>query len=199
VRSSKHGLCDSLAGEEGKDMDRRNFVLGAGSAAVGLAATDSAMGEAPDADGVSHTAASIHQEVAFAAKPARVFTVLTTAAAFDRVVRLSAAMTSAMSSSLGSAPTQIDARPGGAFVLFGGYITGRNIELVPDTRIVQAWRVGSWDAGLYSIARFELSPSEGATRLVFDHTGFPSRAAEHLAGGWHANYWQPLAKVLAEP
>jgi activator of HSP90 ATPase len=183
--------------EEGRGMDRRNFVLGAGGAAVGLAAADNAMGEGADADQISHTAASIHQEVAFAAKPSRVYVVLTDATAFDRVVRLSAAMTSVMSTSLGTAPTQIDARPGGAFVLFGGYITGRNIELVPDTRIVQAWRVGSWDAGLYSIARFQLSPSQGGTRLVFDHTGFPDRAAEHLAQGWHANYWQPLAKVLA--
>lgn len=98
---------------------------------------------------------------------------------------------------LGSAPTEIDARPGGAFRLFGGYISGRNVELVSDLRIVQAWRVGDWDAGLYSIAKFALAGADGGTRLLFDHTGFPSEAADHLAKGWYANYWEPLAKILA--
>ncbi|HEY3637058.1 MAG TPA: SRPBCC domain-containing protein [Rhizomicrobium sp.] len=106
-------------------------------------------------------------------------------------------MTSAMSSALGSAPTAIDARPGGAFVLFGGYITGRTIEIVPDVRLVQAWRVGNWEPGVYSIARFALSAANGGTKLEFDHTGFPSDDADHLAKGWYGNYWEPLAKVLA--
>ena len=62
---------------------------------------------------------------------------------------------------LGTAPTQIDARPGGAITLFGGYITGFNLELVSDTRLVQAWRSGAWKPGEYSIARFVLEPQGG--------------------------------------
>jgi uncharacterized protein YndB with AHSA1/START domain len=181
-------------------VDRRNFSMGAGSVAAGLALAGNSIAQAGAVgDEISHTNAAIHQEVAFAAKPGRVFAVLTLANEFDRVVRLSGAMSSAMRSELGSAPTAIDARPGGAFVLFGGYITGRNIEIAPDSRLVQAWRSESWDAGIYSIARFALSGSGTGTRLIFDHTGFPSDAADHLAKGWYANYWQPLAKVLASP
>ena len=94
-------------------------------------------------------------------------------------------------------PAEISREVGGGFALFGGYITGRHIELVPNERIVQAWRVGSWDPGVYSIAKFELAEQGSGTKIVFDHTGFPKGAGEHLAAGWKAHYWEPLAKLLA--
>jgi activator of HSP90 ATPase len=76
-------------------------------------------------------------------------------------------------------------------------LLGDNVELVPGQRIVQAWRAGSWDPGVYSIAKFELVEQGSATKIVFDHTGFPKGAAEHLASGWKEHYWEPLAKLLA--
>jgi activator of HSP90 ATPase len=175
---------------------RRHVSICAGGAVALLgaspgAAQTQAVGE------ISHSSAAIHQEVVFAAAVARVFRTLTVAEEFDKVVRLSAAMNSDMKKVLGAAPTAIDAREGGAFSLFGGYITGRFLELVPDVRIVQAWRSGSWKAGFFSIARFGLMPQGPGSKLVFDHTGFPSDAAQHLAQGWHQNYWQPLAESLA--
>jgi activator of HSP90 ATPase len=144
---------------------------------------------------LSHSAESIHQEVVFSASPARVYEALTKTKQFDSVARLGAAMKSGMS--LGTKPTTISRVVGGYFSLFGGHIVGRQIELVPNKRIVQAWRVANWDAGVYSIARFELSEQGSATRLVFDHTGFPEGQAAHLAEGWRGNYWEPLAKYLA--
>jgi len=54
-----------------------------------------------------------------------------------------------------------------------GYIVGRHIELVPHELIVQAWRVGNWNRGVYSLVRFELLDLSPGTRIVFDHTGFP--------------------------
>ena len=76
-------------------------------------------------------------------------------------------------------------------------IAGRNLELVPNERIVQAWRVGNWDPGVYSVAKFELKPEGSGTRLVFDHSGFPEKEKDHLESGWKANYWDPLQKHLA--
>ncbi len=175
-------------------LNRREFA--AASLAAGALSAGSATAK-PD-DGISRNNAAIHQEVTFHAEPKRIYRILTTAPEFDRVVQLSGAMNGPMRGRLGAAPTTIDAQPGGAFVLFGGYVTGRNIELVPDTRIVQAWRAGSWGEGLYSIAHFALVPEAGGTRIVFDHAGFPSEAAAHLAEGWHMNYWEPLAKYLAQ-
>jgi uncharacterized protein YndB with AHSA1/START domain len=183
------------------DVSRRNFSarMGAFVAGVGLAMipeTKAATAPADLAAEITHSHPAIHQEIVFAADPARVYQTLTLASGFDRVVQLSAAMNSMMKSTPGKVATQIDARAGGAFALFGGYITGYNLELVPNTRIVQAWRVGNWPPGVFSIAKFALSENGTTTTLSFDHTGFPDEAAEHLAEGWHVNYWEPLAKVL---
>jgi activator of HSP90 ATPase len=97
-----------------------------------------------------------------------------------------------------SHPAKIGREPGGAISLFGDYITGRQIELVANKRIVQAWRTASWGPGIYSIVRFDLVEQGEATKVILDHTGFPSGTAEHLAAGWKANYWEPLQKLLAE-
>jgi len=78
-----------------------------------------------------------------------------------------------------------------------GKLTGLQIELVPNERIVQVWRAGGWDPGEYSIAKFQLVEQGSGTKLAFDHTGFPKGAGEHLAAGWRMNYWEPLEKFLA--
>jgi activator of HSP90 ATPase len=124
---------------------------------------------------------NIHQEVLFAASPVHVYRAIVDAAEFSKVT---------------GAPTQGSAAEGAAFSAFGGHITGRYIELVPGTLIVQAWRAKTWPAGTYSISRFELRQEGEKTRLVFDHDGFPADLREHLAEGWQQNYWEPLRKYL---
>ena len=94
-------------------------------------------------------------------------------------------------------PATIDASAGGAFSMFGGLIQGRNIELVVNQRIVQAWRPASWDPGVYSAVRFELKPGGAGTSLTFDHSGFASGLYDHLDWGWKNRYWGPLKKYFA--
>lgn len=137
---------------------------------------------------------AIHQEVYLDAPPERVYAALTDGKQFQQVVLLSGAVQSGMVKA--TQPAHIASEAGGAFAIFGGFVTGRQIELVRDARIVQAWRPGDWPAGVYSIARFDLQKRGSGTLLVFDHTGFPAGAGEHLAQGWKMNYWQPLARFL---
>ena len=99
--------------------------------------------------------------------------------------------------SMKNEPTQISPDVGGTFSLFAGHIVGRHIELVPNRRVVQAWRVVVWDPGKYSIAKFELTEQGSGTKLVFDHTGFPEGQAEHLASGWKEHYWDLMEKYFA--
>ena len=172
---------------------RRQMISGV-VIAFGSAALGSSRAWAGSEEEISHAAESIHQEPVFKASRKRVFEALTDTKQFDKVVQLSAAMKSGMPA--GAAPTQISHEAGGAFSLFGGYVTGRHIELVPNERIVQAWRAGSWDPGVYSIAKFQLVEQGSGTKIVFDHGGFPKGKAEHLAEGWKINYWEPLEKFL---
>lgn len=177
-------------------LTRRSFAKRLTTSAVVLAIPRALVREAePQSDlGISHTAVSIHQESLLKATPVRVYAALTDAGQFDGVAKLSAAM---KSMSLNSNPSVISADAGGAFALFGGYVSGRQIELVPNTRIVQVWRAGSWKAGEYSLVRFELTGQGSNTKLTLDHTGFPEGEAQHLAEGWLGNYFQPLAKYLS--
>jgi len=94
-------------------------------------------------------------------------------------------------------PAAIDPAPGGAFNMFGGLIVGRNVELVPNQRIVQAWRPTHWDPGVYSLVHFEFKPRGAETMLIFDHTGFPAGEYDHLDSGWQSHYWEPLKKFFA--
>jgi activator of HSP90 ATPase len=94
-------------------------------------------------------------------------------------------------------PATIDPTAGGAFSQFGGLIVGRNIELVPNQRIVQAWRPSHWEPGIYSIVHFEFNPRAAETTMIFDHTGFPAGDYDSLDFGWHSHYWEPLKKFLA--
>jgi uncharacterized protein YndB with AHSA1/START domain len=123
---------------------------------------------------------NIHQEVQFAAAPQRIYAALTDSAQF-------AALT--------EAPAEIGHGEGAAFSCFGGMITGRNVEMIPGQRLVQAWRAGTWEPGIYSIVRFELAADGAGTRLVFDQAGFPTDMAEHLEGGWKKMYWDKLAAI----
>ena len=168
------------------------------AAARGLAGADAGSNAAilAEEDGVSHGAASIRQQVQFSGSPHRIYEALLDEEQFDKIVRVSAA--AAFATRAGAAPTHIERRVGGAFSLFGGYITGLQIEMVPDLRVVQVWRAGGWDAGAFSIARFELARAGPATQLTLEHRGFPDDQAANLAAGWHHNYWEPITKFLAQ-
>jgi activator of HSP90 ATPase len=130
---------------------------------------------------------AIHQGIEFKANPQRVYEALIDSKRFIAFT---------------GSPAEIEPQAGGAFSCFGGIITGRNVELVPNERIVQAWRVKFWPEGVYSIVRFELQPSGSGTRLMMTHDGFPDGMRAHLNGempdgGWHRQYWEPLQKYLS--
>src|SRR5579862_5295377 len=125
---------------------------------------------------------SFHLETEYKASSERIYNVLLDSKQFAALTGL---------------PAEIDPKAGGAFSMFGGMIVGRNVELVSNQRIVQAWRPTHWDSGVYSIVKFELKSEGPETVLVLDHTGFPEGEYDHLEWGWHNHYIDPLKKLLA--
>ena len=123
---------------------RRQVIAGVAFAFGGLA-LGSSEGWAEAEGEISHTAESIHQEPVFKANRKHVYEALTDAQQFNKVAQIIAAKEPSIS--LEKAPTQISREAGGAFLLFGGIIMGRHIELVPNERIVQAWRVSTGNPG----------------------------------------------------
>jgi activator of HSP90 ATPase len=173
-KASKYGL-GPRGGEDEKRMRKRRIL--------GVAIILGTVGTAPGrtAQQTQPDSATIHQEVDFKASPRRLYEALLDARQF---------------SAFSGRPAEINRDVGGAFSLFGGHIVGRNLELLPNQRIVQAWRVVTWPEGVYSIAKFELKVKGSGTHLVFDHTGFPAGLRDHLAEGWESNYWMLLKKYL---
>jgi activator of HSP90 ATPase len=137
--------------------------------------------KAPDGAAANPARTALHYDVTFNATPHRIYEILSDSKEFAALTGL---------------PATIDAREGGAFSIFGGVIVGRNIELVPDQRIVQAWRPAYWEAGVYSLVKFDLRMEGSKSRLVLDHNGFPEGLADHLNLGWYGHYLKPLAKLL---
>jgi activator of HSP90 ATPase len=160
------------------------MIVGSGIGVAGLwigpisgaAGAPAAEPSAPD-----DTSTSIHQEIDLKGGPQRVYEALLDSKQF---------------SAFSGAPAEIHREAGGAFSCFGGVIVGRNVELIPGRRIVQAWRSNGWTEGSYSIVKFELTQQGSGTRLVMDHRGFPDGLREHLEAGWKEHYWEPLAKYL---
>ncbi|HKV05704.1 MAG TPA: SRPBCC family protein [Candidatus Acidoferrales bacterium] len=166
---------------------RRQAIATGAFALAGLAVgsasaeTQRAMPET-QSTGADKARTFLHQEVDFKASPHRIYEILLDSKQFAAFTGL---------------PANISREPGGAFTMFGGLIEGRNIELVPDQRIVQAWRPANWDPGDYSIVKFQLKEKGSQTTVVLDHAGFHEGDFGHLDSGWHTRYWEPLAKFLA--
>lgn len=137
-------------------------------------------------NGLAHNCECIHQEVVIRASRDRIYRALTDAEQFKKLTELSYHNTA----------TEISQEVGGPFSIFGGLISGRHIEMVPNELLVQAWREKPWASGVYSIVSFKLQVAGANTKIVFDHAGFPQGSGEHLASGWKVHYWEPLQKYL---
>lgn len=116
---------------------------------------------------------SFHQEITLPATPQRIYELLTSSAQFAAATEKAAI---------------IGAAEGEPFELFEGRIVGRQIELRPGERIVQAWRFPDWEPGVYTIVRFALVP-EGASPM------FPTWQ-EHIEAGWPMFYFDPMQKYF---
>ena len=115
---------------------RRQITTGIAMAICGLASTSSAWGQGPqppeqEKPGTSpnQKRTSLQEDIHLKSSPQRIYAILLDAKQF-------AAFT--------GQPTEIDPKEGGAFSLFAGQIVGRNVELVSNQRIVQAWRPSHW-------------------------------------------------------
>ena len=124
---------------------------------------------------------TIHQEVDLNASPQKVYQALLDSKQFTEFSGRAA---------------EIKRDVGGGSSLFKGHIIACNLELVPNQRIVQGWRVVTWPEGAWSIARFDLKPQGTGTHVIFDHIGFPEGLHDHLAQGWEENYWSLLKKYF---
>lgn len=90
-----------------------------------------------------------------------------------------------------------NAKVGGKFTAWDGYISGKNLELVRGKKIVQEWITTDWPSG-YSPSRLELTfrkVKEG-TEISMVHSNVPAQQADDLKQGWNDFYWEPLKEYF---
>jgi len=123
----------------------------------------------------------IHQTILFKSSPHEVYEAL---------------MDSKKHTLFSGSQARISRRVNGSIMAYDGYIRGKNIELIPDQRIVQDWRAVDWPEGYFSRVTFEFTPIPEGTRLDFTHTDVPEGTEEEFTQGWIDNYWEPMKAFL---
>jgi activator of HSP90 ATPase len=126
----------------------------------------------------------IEQTVSFNATPAKLYELF---------------MNSAKHSAATGMPAKVSRKVGGKWSAFGGMILGKNLLLIPNRRIVQAWRSSEWkkaDPDSLLVVGFEKAAGSDTTvHLV--HVGVPSYDHQGVTQGWVKFYWDPWKVYLA--
>lgn len=97
-------------------------------------------------------------------------------------------------SKMTGANATVDARVGGAFTAWDGYINGTTLELEPNKRIVQAWRTSEFpDDAEDSRIEILLKPVASGTTITLHHTNIPDGQGMIYKEGWKEHYFEPMS------
>jgi len=88
------------------------------------------------------------------------------------------------------------AAEGVQFELLGGGISGKYLEVVPFTKIVQEWRLKSWPSGHFSKVELTISQTKEDTKLVLNQTGVPVKEVESTRAGWQRYYFEAMKRTF---
>jgi hypothetical protein len=87
---------------------------------------------------------------------------------------------------------------GGAFTAWNKQLRGRNLLIIPNRLVVQAWRATHWGRGdLDSILILQFSKAPGGGRVDLVHVNVPQHDHKGVTHGWPNYYWKPWKKYLA--
>ena len=127
------------------------------------------------------TGKTIKQSVSFKALPSQVYNAL---------------IDSKLHAKFSKAKAKISKKIGGKFTAYDGYLTGKNLILVPGKKIVQSWHSSEWAKGHMSKVTFIFKKIKTGTKLMFTHNNVPLNDVKDVTEGWKKFYWQPMKKML---
>lgn len=88
-------------------------------------------------------------------------------------------------------------KAGGRFTAFDGMLAGRNLVVIPNQLIVQAWRATHWKkTEPDSILVLKFSKVKGGGRVELVHTNVPDHDYLGVKKGWPHYYWKPWRAYL---
>ncbi len=90
------------------------------------------------------------------------------------------------------APATAGTKAGDLFTAHGDYITGKNLELVPFSKIVQSWRTTEFaDTDEDSVIEIRLEDRGDHTLLTMVHSNLPAHGGRYEKG-WQDHYFQHM-------
>ncbi|KAI9310852.1 chaperone activator Aha1 [Dichotomocladium elegans] len=93
-------------------------------------------------------------------------------------------------------PAKISKEVGSTFELFNGNVRGEILELVPDKKIVQSWRLSSWPEGHFSNVTMTLEQKSDCLQLHVKQTGVPVGEEELTERNWTGYYWRSIKQTF---
>ncbi len=87
-------------------------------------------------------------------------------------------------------PAEMSIEPGSEFSLWDGSITGKNLEFVANTKLVQQWYFDGQDEA--SIVTIILHAHKQGTSVELRHTNIPDSAYDDITEGWSQTYFRSL-------
>jgi activator of HSP90 ATPase len=99
---------------------------------------------------------------------------------------------------IAGAPAVISEKEGSKYSAHGGYIKGKNLQLIKNKLIVQTWRASTWDKkDMDSTFIINLEQNGKDVVLHAIHANVPDKDSGHLAKGWYDHYWNPWKQYIA--
>lgn len=97
----------------------------------------------------------------------------------------------------GGAKASINAKEGGAFSVWDGYITGNNVEIFPYKKIIQTWRTSDFaESDPDSLLELSFSFKDGHTTITFAHSNLPDGQGNTYKKGWKEHYFIYMKKYF---
>lgn len=125
---------------------------------------------------------TIQHAVRFSASPDQLFDIYTNSRKHSAAIQAEAV---------------ISRKVGAKFTAHDGWISGRNLAIVPKRMIVQSWRGANWrKSDLDSILILTFSRVRGGGRITLVHVNVPDRWHARIKRGWHTHYWNPWRAYL---
>jgi uncharacterized protein YndB with AHSA1/START domain len=104
---------------------------------------------------------------------------------------------SAQHAAMTGAPAEVSDAVNGSFSAWDGYIFGKNLELTPCSRIVQAWRTTEFaEDEADSLVEITLEDKGDHTLVLLTHTQLPAHGSQYEQG-WRDFYFAPLQDYFA--
>jgi activator of HSP90 ATPase len=87
-------------------------------------------------------------------------------------------------------PAKMSTESGSEFSLWEGDITGKNLEFIPDRKVVQEWYFG--DQPEKSIVTISITPDGENSQVTIEHSNIPDEDFTDISEGWREYYMEAI-------